>query len=289
MNCFQRPKLWLKNFREYFNLSADPTGQTAEFIIMGAGGSTGVPAIGNLWGDCDPDNPLNIRSRTSALIKYQDKNIVIDTGPDFKHQANLHNIEHIDGVLYTHDHGDHTNGIDELRVYRNRQKEFINIFGSDETLLSIKSRHEHMFESRSEFYDRVVEPTYLKAKDMRRSFEVVSGLNVTPFEMQHGNMMATGFRIGDLAYCADMSSITEENLEVLKGIKTLVVDSAGYKFPEGKVHANLKYIEYLREKIEPETTILTVLSVLMDYDTLVKEAPEGVIPAFDGFKINIKF
>ncbi len=263
--------------------------KNAEFIILGAAGSTGVPAIGNLWGKCDPKNPKNTRLRTSALVKYNGHNIIIDTGPDFRMQANQEKLDDIAAVLYTHDHGDHTNGIDELRVYKNRHQENINIFGSDETLLSIKSRHQHMFESRSEFYSAVVNPHMLKASDMRKSFEVVSGLNVIPFEMQHGHIMSTGYRIGDLAYCADMSFIPDESLAVLKGINTLVVDSSGFNFPESRVHANLNYVRELQAKLKPKNTILTVLSMYMDYDELNAMFPDNTVPAHDGLSIKIKF
>lgn len=268
-------------------MNADPKGQTAEFIILGAGGSTGVPAIGNIWGKCDPNEPKNLRSRTSALLKYNGMNFVIDTGPDFKHQANRHNLTQIDGVIYTHDHGDHTNGIDELRVYRNRQGTNIPVYGTDETLGSIESRHGHMFESRSEFYAQVVDRHAFKASDMKKRFEIVSGLSVIPFEMQHGQIMSTGYRIGDLAYCVDMSYIPDESLEVLRGIKTLIVDSAGYHFPESKQHANFAYIQELQDKLQPHQTVLTVLSVIMDYETIKKEAPNNAIPAHDGLSLNI--
>ncbi|MGN7501529.1 MAG: MBL fold metallo-hydrolase [Alphaproteobacteria bacterium] len=287
MTCFQKPKKWFKNLAEYFNVSADPKGQTAEFIILGSGGSTGVPAIGNIWGKCDPNNPKNLRSRTSALIKYNGMNFIIDTGPDFKHQANAHNLTKIDGVIYTHDHGDHTNGIDELRVYKNRQGHNIPVYGTDETLGSIESRHGHMFESRSEFYSQVVDKNILTAKDMKQKFEIASGLYITPFEMQHGHIMSTGYRIGDLAYCVDMSYIPDESIEALKGIKTLILDSAGYQFPESRQHANLEYIKELQKQIQPEQTVLTVLSVIMDYEDVKAHAPQGAIPAYDGFKTII--
>lgn len=270
-------------------MTANGENQSAEFIILGSAGSTGVPAIGNLWGKCDPSNPKNTRLRTSALIKYNAQNIIIDTGPDFRMQANQEKLDDIAAVLYTHDHGDHTNGIDELRVYRNRHQKNIDIFGSDETLLSIKSRHQHMFESRSEFYAAVVNPHMLKAADMRKSFEVVSGLKAIPFEMQHGNIMSTGYRIGDLAYCADMSSIPDESLAVLQGINTLVVDSSGFNFPESRVHANLNYVRELQAKLKPKKTILTVLSMYMDYDELNAIFPEHTVPAHDGLSIKIKF
>lgn len=270
-------------------MSVNDDVQSAEFVILGAAGSTGVPAIGNLWGNCDPKNPLNTRQRTSALIKYNGHNIVIDTGPDFRLQANRENLEDIAAVLYTHDHGDHTNGIDELRVYKNRHDKNIDIFGSDETLLSIKSRHEHMFESRSEFYSAVVTPHMLKAADMRKSFEIVSGLSAIPFEMQHGHIMSTGYRIGDLAYCADMSSMPDESIAILKGINTLVVDSSGFMFPKSGVHANLEYVKELQAKLKPKNTILTVLSMHMDYDELNGMFPEHTVPAHDGLSIKIKF
>ena len=146
-----------------------------------------------------------------------------------------------------------------------------------------------MFESRSEFYSAVVNPHMLKASDMRKSFEVVSGLNVIPFEMQHGHIMSTGYRIGDLAYCADMSFIPDESLAVLKGINTLVVDSSGFNFPESRVHANLNYVRELQAKLKPKNTILTVLSMHMDYDELNAMFPDNTVPAHDGLSIKIKF
>jgi phosphoribosyl 1,2-cyclic phosphate phosphodiesterase len=129
----------------------------------------------------------------------------------------------------------------------------------------------------------------LYARDMGNPFEAVEGLKVIPFEMQHGNIMSTGYRIGDLAYCADMSSIPEHSMASLDGVKTLVVDAAGFPFKNGKVHANHEYIKHLQNLIKPKETYLTVLSVLLDYVDLDSKTPVDTIPAYDGLTIKIQF
>ena len=101
--------------------------------------------------------------------------------------------------------------------------------------------------------------------------------------------MSTGYRIGDLAYCADMSSIPEHSLKYLEGIETLVVDASSFPFETGKVHANYEYVQYLQRLIKPKHTYLTVLSVLLDYDDLNRKTPNDTVPAYDGLSIKIKF
>jgi len=258
------------------------------FTILGCGNSAGVPTLGNYWGQCDPAEPKNIRSRASALVQSDSgTTLVIDTGADFRIQANEAGLTGLDAVLYTHAHGDHVYGIDDLRVLRNRTKQYINIYGNQATIDEIRERFAYMFiEQYGGIYPRVLEPHVIPAGAYNQIMQI-GDIEFTPFEQEHGTCKSLGFRFGDLAYSTDMVDLDQAALETLRGIKTWIVDGAGYKMEKNMVHATLKQVDSLCDIIQPETVYLTHLSPAMDYQTLLKETPDHVFPAYDGLQIRV--
>lgn len=261
---------------------------TLNFRIMGCGNSAGTPAIGNFWGNCDPDEPRNRRTRASALVSSAATNLVIDTGTDFRQQLNSANISDISAVLYTHSHGDHIYGIDELRVLRNRTKKLVDIYGDRYAIEEIRERFAYMFEDRNDgIYPRVLNENVIDKSEYYKPF-LIGDINFIAFEQDHGTCTSLGFRFGDLAYSTDMVNLDDKALKVLTGIKTWVVDAAGYRMEKNMVHATLKQVFALNEIIGAREVYLTHLSPAMDYRTLLKELPEGYKPAYDGLTLEIR-
>ncbi len=256
----------------------------AKITILGCGNSAGTPAITNFWGNCDPSEPKNRRTRASITVQTDETTLIVDTGPDFREQANRASIEKIDAILYSHAHSDHVSGLDELRIIRNRTKKVVNIYGNNETLSELENRFPYQFVNSADgFYPRVLEPHTIK--NFGSPF-TIGNIPVTAFEQDHGNIMSLGFRFGDCAYSTDMYDLEQQALEILSGIKTWVVDGAGYKNIENRVHACLKQLYKFNEVVQAERVIVTHLSPFMDYKTLCKELPNGFEPAYDGLEID---
>ncbi|MBX2833494.1 MAG: MBL fold metallo-hydrolase [Micavibrio sp.] len=261
-----------------------------EVIILGCGNSSGVPAIGNRWGACDPNEPKNQRTRSSIYVRAGDTSVVIDTGPDFRAQFNRENISDIDAVLFTHHHSDHTAGLDELRVIRHRTgKNLVPCYANSETFTDLNKRFGYMFGGGNHvLYPPIIETRELGEAHYRHA-QNIGELSFTPFSQDHGTCETIGYRFGDFAYSMDILTLDDEAIETLKGIKTWVVDAAAYNQPTNPVHANLETIYRLNEQIGAEKVYLSSLSIAMDYQTLLCELPDGYFPAYDGMKIKFSF
>ena len=258
-----------------------------EITILGCGNSTGVPAIGNFWGNCDPNEPKNIRTRSSIAVKSKNTTIIIDTGPDFRAQMNRENISDLDAVLYTHHHNDHVLGMDELRVLKFRnKKDKIPIYANPETIADIEIRFEYLFKGGAHtIYPPILE-TNIITIDAHGKTMSVGDIAFIPFEQDHGSCTSLGYRFGNFAYSVDILNLDIQAVTTLKGIKTWLVDCAAYKDNNNAVHASINKIITLNEHIEAPKVILTSLSLVADYQTLLKELPEGYEPAYDGMNFK---
>jgi phosphoribosyl 1,2-cyclic phosphate phosphodiesterase len=255
--------------------------------IMGCGNSAGVPAIGNRWGQCDPNEPKNRRTRPSILIQSETTNIVVDTGPDFREQLNAANVDRIDAVIYTHAHGDHLHGIDDLRVLRIKMERQIPMYGNKATVDEITERFAYMFrEQYGGVYPKILYPNIIPDEQLGEPL-TIGDITLIPFGQDHGTCRSLGLRIGDLGYCTDVVQMEEPALNLLKGVKTWVVDAAGYKMPKNIVHMTLRQIYEANEIIGAERVYFTHLTPAMDYLTLKNETPDGYEPAYDGLEILV--
>ncbi len=262
---------------------------SVKVTVLGCGNAAGVPSIGKYWGQCDPTEPRNRRTRASIAIQSEATTVVVDTGPDFKAQINANNIEKIDAVLYSHAHSDHVNGIDDLRVLRLRHKKLIPVYGNAETLADISRRFDYMFSEMDAegLYPQVLDPRTLDDSHMGKILDL-DGIPVVPFNQSHGTAGVTlGFRVGNLAYSTDMQSLDEVALETICGIDFWVVDAGAYKMPHNFVHATLKQVFELNEIVRARQVYLTHMPSFMDYQTLVSELPSGYAPAYDGLVIDV--
>lgn len=258
----------------------------AKVTVLGCGNSTGVPAIGNYWGDCDPNEPKNARTRSSISIQSENTSLVIDTGPDFRAQMNREDIYTIDGVLYTHAHSDHVQGMDELRVITFRNKAKTPVYASATTFEDLKIRFKYLFDGGShEIYPSALEPHLIENFGQKHALKDVTFI---PFEQDHGTVITTGYRFGNFGYSVDMLKLDDIAVNTLQGIDTWVVDSAAYKHTDNAVHANLETILELDKRIKPKQVYLSSLSLTMDYQTLCNELPEHIRPAYDGLSFEIE-
>lgn len=260
--------------------------KTLEITVLGCGNSTGVPAIGNFWGNCDPNEPKNTRTRSSIILKTDKTTIIIDTGPDFRQQLNRENISNIDAVLYTHQHSDHIMGIDELRVLKFRnQKDYIPVYGNEATINDLETRFQYVFKGGDHrLYPRIAHANILPI-DAYGKETSIGDINFTPFEQDHGSCTSLGYRFGDFAYSVDILNLDKIAIDTLKGIDTWLVDCAAYK-QENEVHAGIDRIIELNDQIQAKNVYLTSLSLSMDYQTLLNELPEGFKPSYDGLRLN---
>ena len=257
-----------------------------KITVLGCGASAGVPSIGNHWGSCDPAEPKNRRRRPSILIQTKSTTILVDTGPDFRDQMNMFDIKGLDAVLYTHAHGDHVAGMDDLRPYRLRNKRLIDIYGMPETLKELRHRFDYMFTQKADIYPQIVRPHDIDLQKHDRLLKI-GDIEVMPYEQDHGTCQSLGFRFDTFGYSTDMIDLDEASIEALRGIDIWLVDGAGYKMNDNQVHASLTKIYALNEKIGASKVYLTHMTPQMDYATLLRELPAGYEPAYDGLIIEI--
>ncbi len=250
--------------------------------ILGCGASEGVPILTGKWGECDPENPKNIRTRASIVVEKEGTTLLVDTSPDLRTQWLGSNLQTLDAVLYTHDHADHTHGINDLRPFSYQNQMPIPIYSNAETLHSIKKRFYYAF------------PTEGPVPDIYRPFlssNVIEGplqlgnISITPFAQGHGYSTSLGYRFETMAYSTDVVDLDEAAFKALEGIDVWVVDCIS-RDPRPS-HSHLaKTLEWI-ERVRPRQAYLTHMSLLLDYDTLVKELPRGVEPAYDGLVIEV--
>lgn len=257
-----------------------------KITILGCGDSAGVPRIGGDWGNCDPSNPRNRRTRPSIMVQSATTTLVVDTGPDFNTQMTRQGIKTIDGVLYTHAHSDHIAGMDDLRILQGRTGKRIPLYADSITLNELTGRYGYIFEQVSTFYPAVVDINILEDEKFG-STHSIGDIDFIPYAQDHGQgNRSLGFRFGDIGYSTDMIDLDESSLDTLKGIKIWIADCADYAHGHGTLHSTLPNVKRLNAIIGAEKVYLTHLKMFYDYKTLCDELPDGYEPAYDGLIIQ---
>lgn len=246
--------------------------------ILGCGTSGGVPRIGNLWGECDPKNPKNRRRRVSILVEQGETRLLVDTSPDLREQMLDANVERLDAVLYTHDHADHTHGIDDLRAFYHIMRKPVPVYGDEKTLEVLKQRFDYIFAPKLGY------PAICEAHVIDGPFRI-GGIDVVPFVQEHGPITSLGFRFGKIAYSTDLNGLPQDSKEILRGLDVWIVDALRRK--PHPTHPHLEMTLEWIEELEPKRAILTHMTWDLDYDTLKKELPAGVEPGYDGMVIEL--
>lgn len=250
--------------------------------ILGCGASGGVPLITGEWGACDPQNPKNRRRRASIAIEKGDTTLLVDTSPDLREQCLTGKIQKINGVVYTHDHADHTHGIDDLRPFLYTQKVPIPLCGNKETIHFLKTRFGYAFPTEKitpEIYRH-----FVTAHIIDGPF-VIGDIHITPFVQGHGYSTSIGYRFEKVAYSTDVVTLDEGAFKILEGIDTWVVDCIA--MDPRATHSHLaQTLEWIM-RVKPRRAYLTHMSHLLDYEKLAELLPKGVEPAYDGLVIEI--
>ena len=255
-----------------------------KFIILGCGSSMGVPRPDGFFGNCDPKNKKNYRTRCSALLKTTDENILIDTSPDLREQLLRHKIKKINKVLFSHMHGDQTHGINDLRSFYINSRKQINVYADIDTSKYLKNSFSYIFKSYSKEYpatlnlNKLPQNIYTKNKN--------KNINIQSIKVEHGKVNSNCFIIDKkLAYISDVSKIFEKDFKYFKKLKYLIIDCLWYNFHPS--HFNLENSLNIIKMFKPKKAILTNLSPVLDYKVLKKLLPKNVIPAHDGLTLEL--
>lgn len=245
----------------------------------------GVPIIGCGCAVCASDDPKNKRRRVSVFVEVDGVNLLIDTAPELRYQAIDNNITSLDGVLFTHEHGDHVNGLDDLRRFSFMQEKKPDIYADRYTLDSLQQRFSHAFGDfvpEWGWYKLRLEPHEIRHG---KPFKV-KDTEIKPFAQIHGKYTSIGYRIGNFVYSTDVSDFTDEVFEeYLSGLDLWVVDCQGYS--DSKTHSSLEKTLQWIERAKPKQAVLTHMGHEFDYEKLRKELPKSVEPAYDNMVITL--
>ncbi len=255
-----------------------------KFIILGCGSSMGVPRPDGFFGNCNPKNKRNYRTRCSALIKTSEENILIDTSPDLRQQLLKHKIKNINKVLYSHMHADQTHGINDLRSFYINSKKQIDVYADAQTSRYLKSSFAYIFNNFSKEY-----PATLKLNKLQKNIITRNNnkkINIKSLIVEHGKVKSNCFIIDKkLAYISDVSRIYNKNFNDFKNLNYLIIDCLWYNYHPS--HFNLETSLSIIKKFKPKKAILTNLSPVLDYNELKKLLPKNVIPAYDGLTVEL--
>jgi phosphoribosyl 1,2-cyclic phosphate phosphodiesterase len=250
--------------------------------ILGCGTSTGVPKIGNQWGQCDPDEPRNRRLRSSILVESAGDHLLVDCGPDLRQQLLDAGVGELDAVIVTHDHGDHVHGIDELRPVSQAIGRPVPLYGRSETLSSLERRFSYAFEQ-SDFYRPIVEPREIE-EEWR-----FGDVRVRVVDQPHGNASSLGVRFDQDGksgvYAIDFSDLTDEMADLYQGADVWIADCLT-RSPH-PTHAHLDGVLGWARELRIGQLYLTHMGNGLDYRTLVGELPDWAAPAHDGLEVEL--
>ncbi len=259
------------------------------FTILGCGSSGGVPRVAQGWGACDPANPRNLRRRCSAMIERDGPDgktiVLIDTSPDLRWQLIDAGVSRLDAVLMTHPHADHTHGIDDLRPLVIAMRRHIEVYMDAQTSADVSQKFEYIFKTPpGSSYPPIAREHRIAAGELCELTGPGGPIAATPFEVDHGDIAALGFRIGGLAYTPDLIDIPEQSLEHLENLDVWVIDALRYALHPS--HLSLDQALGWIERLKPRRAILTNLHTDLDYATLAARLPANVVPAYDGMRIE---
>ncbi len=249
--------------------------------FLGTGTSQGIPVIGSSHPVCLSTDPKDKRLRVSALVEYKGYNILIDCGPDFRAQMLTNQITHIDTILYTHEHNDHTAGLDDIRPYFFRQGD-IPIYAHKRVLDSLRKRFDYIFETENKYPGA---PSVVVNEIQNVPFKFKE-LDIIPVNVMHNRIQVFGYRLADFVYLTDVKTIEEEEIEKIRSAKVLVINAL--RIEKHHSHFNLQDALEFIDNVKPERAYIIHISHLMGFHKEVQEQlPENVFLAYDNLKITI--
>jgi phosphoribosyl 1,2-cyclic phosphate phosphodiesterase len=259
-------------------------------VLLGTGGSAGVPLIGGAdgtgnWGVCDPAEPRNKRTRASIVVESgTGERLLVDTAPDMRSQLLDCGIPRVEAVLFTHSHADHITGLDDIRILNRIIDRPLDAFATQATLDELVRRFGYAFRPWQPpgFFRPVLLPREVAAGQTIEA----AGMQVRLFEQDHGFISSLGLRIGQFAYSTDVVRLDEAAFSALEGVDTWVVGCFLRQGPH-KTHADLAQVLVWRERIRPRLTVLTHMGTDMDWAWMRANLPAGVEPGYDGMAFDL--
>jgi phosphoribosyl 1,2-cyclic phosphate phosphodiesterase len=265
---------------------------TLTLTILGCGSSAGVPRPALGWGACDPNNPKNRRRRCSLLAELESgqgiTRVVIDTSPDLREQLIDANVDAIDAVFLTHEHADQTHGIDDLRSVVLHQRRRIPVYLNRSTGKEILLRFAYCFVSpEGSDYPPILDHRGIEGGESRTIEGKGGSLTLTAFDLQHGNIPALGYRIGDAAYTPDVSDIPPASWPALQNLDLWIID--GLRYAGHPSHFSVNDALSWIDRFKPKRAVITNMHSDLDYEVLRQSLPKDVIPAYDGMRLTVTY
>lgn len=251
-----------------------------KITFLGTGTSQGIPVIGSRHPVCLSNDPKDTRLRSSVLIQWNDRNYVIDCGPDFRQQILRVSCDRLDGILFTHEHADHTSGIDDIRPFFFRQGD-IPIYATDRVVTDLKRRFSYIFQTDNKYPGT---PSVQINTIKKNTVFSLEEKQVIPIEVMHNKLPVMGFRIDNFAYLTDVKTVEKDQLKKLKDCDVLVLNVL--RIDPHPTHLNLEEALDLIDLIKPKRTYFTHISHLLGFhEKLSKQLPKNIFLAYDNLKI----
>lgn len=252
-----------------------------QVTFLGTGTSQGIPVIGSKHPVCLSENLKDKRLRVSVLVEWEGMNILIDCGPDFRSQMLTHKVERLDAILFTHEHNDHTAGLDDIRPFFFRQGD-IPIFAHNRVVESLKKRFEYIMSNDNKYPGA---PS-VKVNVIENKPFLFKKLPIIPIDAMHNRLQVFGFRLQEFAYLTDVKTVESKEKEKLKGVKVMVINALRQEAHHS--HFNLEEALVFIAEINPSKAYITHISHLLGFhDEIQSTLPENVFLAYDNLKITI--
>ncbi|WP_224482926.1 MBL fold metallo-hydrolase [Robertkochia aurantiaca] len=253
-----------------------------KITFLGTGTSQGIPVIGSDHPVCRSTDPKDKRLRVSIMVEWGKHRYIVDCGPDFRQQMLTHQVDRIDGILFTHEHADHIMGLDDIRPFFFRQGD-IPIYAQERVLQSLRKKFDYVFATENRYPGA---PAVKEYRIDKHEPLLLDGMTVIPIEAHHNRLPVLGFRFENFAYLTDIKTIDNEELEKLDGVEYLVLNAL--REEPHHSHLNIREAIELSEKIGPKETYFTHISHMMGFHSEVqKNLPENVFLAYDNLILNI--
>jgi phosphoribosyl 1,2-cyclic phosphate phosphodiesterase len=267
-------------FINYYNFIAIKKSMKVTFL--GTGTSQGIPVIGSKHPVCLSSNPKDRRLRVSVMLSWDNYNYVIDCGPDFRQQMLRENVTKIDGILLTHEHSDHTAGIDDIRPL-NFNHGALAFYAEKRVFESLHQRFRYIFETKNRYPGA---PSISEVEITKDTRFTIGGKNVTTVQALHNDLPVLGFKIDDFTYLTDVKTIAKAEIEKIKNTKYMVINAL--RESPHKSHFNLSEALQFIEEVKPEKAYITHISHLMGFhDEVNKRLPKNVFLAYDTLKLTL--
>jgi phosphoribosyl 1,2-cyclic phosphate phosphodiesterase len=254
--------------------------------FLGTGTSFGVPQIGCDCAVCRSTDPRDKRTRSGAVLESAGSTILIDTPPELRLQLITAGFSRIDAVVYTHEHADHINGIDDLRIFSVRRREPLPLYGPAETLQRLRASFNYIFDDAVHPFEGTSKPTLgLHVAEPERMIDV-AGVAVLPLAFEHGHLRVFGYRFGNLAYITDVKAIGDPQRERLRDLDVLVLNALWWR--PHPTHLSISEAVETAQALGARRTYLTHLTHETGHADLEARLPAGILPAYDGLTVEIR-